>query len=142
MEKILLVDDEQSVLDAFHRQLRKQFNIETAVSGREGLKKIADIGPFAVIVSDMRMPVMDGMTMLGELRKDNWGRGAEVIILTNLFDQKKVADAIALGSFDYLVKTDWSLADVIKKIKEKLEPFIYWFNSSTPQIEKAKEIFQ
>ena len=103
MEKILLVDDEQSVLDAFHRQLRKQFNIETAVSGREGLKKIADIGPFAVIVSDMRMPVMDGIAFLVEARKV--APESVRMMLTGNADQQTAIDAINHGSiFRFITK--------------------------------------
>ena len=45
------------------------YNTRTAISGVEGLKKIAEEGPYAVIVSDMRMPVMDGIAFLTEVRK-------------------------------------------------------------------------
>ncbi len=103
MEKILLVDDEQSVLDAFHRQLRKQFNIETAVSGHDGLKKIADSGPFAVIISDMRMPVMDGITFLVEVHKV--APESVRMMLTGNADQQTAIDAINRGSiFRFLTK--------------------------------------
>jgi DNA-binding response OmpR family regulator len=50
VEKILLVDDEQSLLDGFQRQLRKKFNLETAISGHEALKKIDNNGPYAIVI--------------------------------------------------------------------------------------------
>ena len=103
MEKILLVDDEQSVLDGFHRQLYKKFNIETALGGHEGLKKIADSGPFAVIISDMRMPVMDGVTFLTEVRKA--APESVRMMLTGNADQQTAIDAINRGSiFRFLTK--------------------------------------
>ena len=103
MEKILLVDDEQSVLDGFRRQLRNKYQIETAISGQEGLKKIAASGPFAVIVSDMRMPVMDGITFLIEVGQ----RAPESVrmMLTGNADQKTAIDAINRGAiFRFLAK--------------------------------------
>jgi DNA-binding response OmpR family regulator len=118
---ILVVEDDLTLQRALSDKLTKEgFLISGAKNGQEGLD-MAKAGHPDLILLDIVMPVMDGMTMLGELRKDDWGKGAEVIILTNLFDQKKVADAIALGSFDYLVKTDWSMADVVRIIKGKLD---------------------
>jgi CheY-like chemotaxis protein len=59
-EKILIVDDEPNVLEGLQRVLRKEFNVVAAIGGEAGLKAVAEQGPFAVIVSDMRMPGMDG----------------------------------------------------------------------------------
>ncbi|MEW5875042.1 MAG: HD domain-containing phosphohydrolase [Candidatus Zixiibacteriota bacterium] len=67
-EKILLVDDEQNLLDAVRRQFRQEFVMSTARSGKEGLDKIRDEGPFAVVISDMRMPGMDGVRFLTAVR--------------------------------------------------------------------------
>lgn len=67
-EKILLVDDDLNILAALQRQLRKQFIIETAPGGVEGLESIRNHGPFAVIVSDLRMPQMDGIEFLSQVR--------------------------------------------------------------------------
>ena len=121
MEKILLVDDEQSVLDAFHRQLRKQFNIETAVSGREGLKKIADIGPFAVIVSDMRMPVMDGIAFLVEARKVS--PESVRMMLTGNADQQTAIDAINHGSIFRFITKPCSPTNLAEAIDAGLEQY-------------------
>ncbi len=67
--KILLVDDEPNVLDALTRQLRRQFAVITAGGGAAGLEAITRDGPFAVVVSDMRMPGMDGSAFLGRARE-------------------------------------------------------------------------
>lgn len=66
---VLFVDDEPNVLDGIRRQMRKKIPIEIATSGEEGLQKIRDGGQFAVIVSDMRMPGMNGSAFLKEARK-------------------------------------------------------------------------
>ena len=67
-DKILLVDDEPKVLAAIKRQLRKQFRFETALSGEEALKIIDEKGPFAVVVSDYKMPGMNGIDFLCKVK--------------------------------------------------------------------------
>ncbi len=66
--KVLLVDDEPNVLSSYKRGLRKQYDVDVALGGEEGLAKIGSNGPYAVIVSDMRMPGMDGAAFLSRAR--------------------------------------------------------------------------
>ena len=66
---ILCVDDEPRILEAYVRYFRKQFAIEIAVHGEEGLRLIQEKGPYAVVVSDMRMPDIDGVQFLTLVRK-------------------------------------------------------------------------
>ena len=68
-ERILFVDDEPRVLSSLQRQLRRKFDLETAAGGPEGLDAIRTAGPFAVVVSDMRMPGMDGVEFLVEVQR-------------------------------------------------------------------------
>lgn len=68
-EKILLVDDERNVLDALKTALRREFDLYTAQGGAEGLKSMGRNGPFAVVVSDYKMPGMNGVEFLEHLRK-------------------------------------------------------------------------
>ena len=67
--KVLLVDDDPNLLAACRRQLYKRFELATAKSGVEGLRILAEEGPFALIVSDMRMPQMDGAQFLAKARE-------------------------------------------------------------------------
>ncbi|MBU1249480.1 MAG: response regulator, partial [Proteobacteria bacterium] len=57
-DKVLFVDDEENILHSIKRELRKRFEIYTAGSGAEALDILKNQGPIAVVVSDMRMPVM------------------------------------------------------------------------------------
>src|ERR1700692_4519473 len=68
-ERVLFVDDEPNVLDALQRTLRKQVDFHTATSGAEGLVKLRESGPYALVVSDMRMPVMNGAQFLAKARE-------------------------------------------------------------------------
>ena len=67
-EKILFVDDEPNVLQSIQRQLRKRFDMVTAEGGEEALRILKEQGPFAVIVSDMRMPGMNGVELLAQAK--------------------------------------------------------------------------
>ena len=67
--KILFVDDEQSLLNGIERRLSFDYDLVTANSGANGLIAIDEQGPFAVIVSDMRMPNMDGVEFLKKARE-------------------------------------------------------------------------
>jgi len=68
-EKVLCVDDDANIVEAYKRGLRKQFDITGALGGREGLQAVKASGPFAVVVSDLRMPGMDGIQFLSSVRK-------------------------------------------------------------------------
>ncbi len=67
-EKVLLVDDDRNLLSSFKRQFHKQINLVTAASGGDGLQALMGGGPFAVIISDMQMPNMDGIQFLTKAR--------------------------------------------------------------------------
>ena len=68
-QKILCVDDEPNILEGYKRALRKEFDLYSAEGGVEGLATIEANGPFAVIVSDMRMPGMDGVQFLTKVKE-------------------------------------------------------------------------
>jgi signal transduction histidine kinase len=67
--KLLFVDDEPSVLEGLALHTRRKFQVSTATSGAEALQKMKQEGPFAIVVSDMRMPEMDGAAFLRQARR-------------------------------------------------------------------------
>lgn len=102
-DKILCVDDEQHILASYRRQLRKDFDLDTASSGPEGLEAIQTNGPFAVIVSDMQMPGMNGVQFLSEARKI--APNSVRMMLTGVADQSTAAEAVNEGNvFRFLTK--------------------------------------
>jgi two-component system alkaline phosphatase synthesis response regulator PhoP len=121
MKKLLLiVDDEAIVLKSLSSQFdRKIVDVMTATNGLDGLKISLKEHPDLILL-DLVMPKMDGMTMLSKLRADKWGKKAKVIILTNLSDAERVAQAVEKGTYEYLVKVDWNVMDVVKKCKKYL----------------------
>ncbi|MDY0362635.1 MAG: response regulator [Desulforegulaceae bacterium] len=69
--KLLLVDDDENILAGYKRHLRKNFEVYTAVSGSTGLQILLEHGPFHVVVSDLRMPDMDGFNFLSKANETN-----------------------------------------------------------------------
>ena len=101
--KILFVDDDANLLASFRRQLRKQFQIETALGGLEGLELVDQNGPYAVIVSDFRMPHMDGIEFLARVREI--APDTVRIMLTGNADMQAAIQAVNEGNiFRFLTK--------------------------------------
>lgn len=67
--KVLFVDDEPDVLAGYRRVLKQDFKLETASSGEAALAHVRDHGPYAVVVSDMQMPEMNGLQLLAKVRE-------------------------------------------------------------------------
>jgi FixJ family two-component response regulator len=102
-EKILLVDDDCNILDGYRRSLSREFLIETAMGGEQALKFAAENGPYAVVVSDMRMPGMDGIQLLSSIKAQS--PDTIRIMLTGNADIDMAINAINEGSiFRFLNK--------------------------------------
>ncbi len=102
-EKILLVDDDHNILDGYRRSLSRDFLIETALGGEQALQLVAEKGPYAVVVSDMRMPGIDGIQLLSEIK--TLSPDTVRVMLTGNADMTTAIDAINEGSiFRFLNK--------------------------------------
>jgi FixJ family two-component response regulator len=101
--KILLVDDEPSVLAGYERTLHLDFEVDTAVSGELGLKALREKGPYAVVISDMRMPVMSGSQFLAKAKEI--APDTVRMLLTGYTDLSAAMDAVNEGNiFRFLTK--------------------------------------
>jgi response regulator RpfG family c-di-GMP phosphodiesterase len=99
---ILLVDDEEAILDGLRRQLRKKFTVHTAGGGAAALELMA-AEPIAVVVSDMRMPQMDGATFLAKVRAQY--PNVVRILLTGQADTQAAISAVNEGQiYRFLTK--------------------------------------
>ncbi len=102
-EKVLFVDDEPMILSGIKRQFGRKYNISTANSGSDGIVTFTNDGPFAVVVSDMRMPNMDGAQFLNAIRKLN--NQTIRIILTGYSDVESAIRAVNEGQiFRFITK--------------------------------------
>lgn len=119
--KILIVEDEPTLKNILVDKLtNKGYEVSFALNGKKGLERALTIHP-DIIILDIIMPVMDGIRFLDELRKDDWGKTAEVIILTNLTDAEKETKVMEQGVDSYLIKCDMTLDQVVQIVEEKLK---------------------
>ena len=101
--KILFVDDEPAFLTGYELMLSEAFEVHTAVGGERGLEAIQEHGPYPVIVSDMRMPGMDGVRFLARVRQV--APETVRIMLTGCADIQAAMDAVNEGNiFRFLAK--------------------------------------
>ena len=101
--RILCVDDEQHVLDGLARTLRSHFVVETVTAGAQALEKIRTDEPFAVVVSDQRMPQMDGVRLLAHIR--TVAPFTVRVLLTGQADMESAIAAVNEGNiFRFLTK--------------------------------------
>ncbi len=120
--KILIVDDEKLISKAFSDHFEREgYEIETAFDGEEGIDKAKEFMPDLILL-DIIMPKMDGISALKELKKDPATKQIPVIILTNLPDIPKYVDeARKAGSSDYLIKADYGLKELEEKVNKAME---------------------
>lgn len=118
MVKILIIEDEESLRQALKKGLsvEKDWEISEANDGKKGFEAIQSTHPDLILL-DLLMPEVDGITLLREIRKHYWGETARVIILTNSEDQHKMDEAKALGALGFLIKSNWKIRDLIELIK-------------------------
>ncbi|MFA6301400.1 MAG: response regulator [Candidatus Paceibacterota bacterium] len=119
---MLVVDDEKMLVEAIKEKLLSEgFGVLVAYDGEEGLSLAKSQHPDLILL-DLLMPKMDGMTMLKKLREDTWGRGVPVIILTNLSsaDEERNKDITKLEPTYYFIKVDKTMDEIVEKIKERL----------------------
>ena len=120
MKHILIVEDELSMQRALKNKLEQSgYKISVASDGAGALDEIRSKKPDLVLL-DLIMPKLDGISVLREVKKDDELRNIPVVILTNLSTGDKVAEAMQLGTFDFLVKANYSLDDVLKKVRERI----------------------
>lgn len=122
-KKILVVEDEKNLREAIRDVLRAEnFSTLEAKNGKEGIKIALKERPDLILL-DLLMPEMDGMTAFEKIRKDTWWAKVPVIILTNLNPtaEKLVQDVILNEPLFYLIKSDWKLHDIVDKIEETLK---------------------
>lgn len=113
--KVLLVDDEQAFLSTFLKRLKKRnINVEAVTSGEEALEYVQHNSP-DVIILDVKMPGMDGITVLSKIKQEF--PLLEVILLTGHANMEVAAEGMELGAFDYILKPA-SLDELIFKIED------------------------
>lgn len=116
-EKILVIDDELAPRESIRMVLKDQYNVSTVAGAHEALEMMNDT-QYDLVVMDIRMPKMDGITALQEIKKRY--SDTEVILLTAYASLDTAREAIRCGALDYLIKP-FDKDDILLVIKKGLE---------------------
>jgi CheY-like chemotaxis protein len=117
MKKILVVDDEESVRVILKQLLDKGgYSVEAAGNGEEALVSLED-GHFDLLITDINMPVMNGVELLNKARAKF--PSMPVIFITAYGKDKVILEAMKVGLSDYIEKP-FRMNDVLKIVKEHL----------------------
>ncbi len=120
-KKILLIEDEEALQQTMAEYLTdEKFEVLGAMDGQIGLTLAQTKSPDLILL-DIVLPKMDGFAVLEEIKKDEKTKNIPVILLTNLESMENIQRAFEKGAVAYLIKADFKLEDVVKKIKEILK---------------------
>ena len=116
-KKILIIEDEEILLDLLKSKLEELgYDVYFALDGEKGLKAIRDIVPDLILL-DMVMPKMSGFEVMEAMQKDPSIKDIPVIIISNSGQPVELDKAKQLGAKDWLIKTEFDPAEVLKKVK-------------------------
>jgi CheY-like chemotaxis protein len=117
-KKILIVEDDNFVAEVYFTKLSEMgYESLLAQNGREGIE-ILKKNKIDLILLDILMPIMDGMEMLNEVKKDEKLKSIPVILLTNVGEKDSIQKVREMGVKNYLIKSHFTPAEVIEKIEE------------------------
>jgi len=120
-KKILSIEDEERLQNMFKKLFEEEgYEFFSAYDGETGLKMAEEKKPDLILL-DLVLPKKDGFETLKEIKSNHCLASVPVIVLTNLETARDVEKAISLGAHTYLVKTNYSLSEVVQKAEEALE---------------------
>jgi len=152
--RILVVDDEMIVCESCKRILEEEgYEAETALSGKEAFEKMK-ANPFDIVITDLKMPGIDGMEVLRTFRREY--PDSIIIMITGFSTVETAVEAMKLGAFDYIPKpfTPDEVAIVVKKAIEKKNLMLeniylrqelqekYGFHNIVGKSKKMQEIYR
>ncbi len=118
---VALIEDDPLIAEMYTTKFTKEgYDIKHAADGAAGLALVKQIKP-DIILLDIIMPKMDGFQVLTELRKEAAFKETPVVMLTNLGQEEDVQKGRALGATDYFIKTNFTPAAIVDKVKGLLK---------------------
>jgi two-component system sensor histidine kinase ChiS len=116
--KVLIVDDDKFLLNMYSIKFSKSnFEVNSALSGEEAIKKVQEGYSPDIILLDIIMPGMDGFEVLDNLKKANLAQKAVVIMLTNQGQLSDIEKAKSFGISGYIIKATTIPSEVVEEVK-------------------------
>lgn len=118
--KILVVEDDRFLSKVYYTKLSKEgYEVVLAAEGDEAIRKVAEVKPMLILL-DLILPGKNGFDVLQEIKTNDELKDIPVIIMSNLGQQSDIDRGKKLGAVDYLVKTNFSIQEVVEKITDFL----------------------
>jgi DNA-binding response OmpR family regulator len=120
-KKILVIEDSPYLAESLNDILDiSGFEAILALNGREGVSQAIEQQPDLILL-DIRLPDIDGYEVYRRIRENDWGAKAKILVLTASESTENISKNIDLPKEDVLFKPDWSVPDLIAKIREKID---------------------
>ncbi|MCD5396270.1 MAG: response regulator [Candidatus Pacebacteria bacterium] len=120
MAKVLFIEDESALQKSLGDLLRQEgIEVISAIDGETGLRLAKETLPDLILL-DLILPRMHGLEVLKKIKEEERTKDIPVVILTNLENLSDVEKAIELGATTYLVKANYSLEEIVGKVKNFL----------------------
>lgn len=117
---VLLIEDEIDLVDLYTEILNEAgYDVLPSYDGEDGIYKSKN-DKWDLLLLDIMLPEKDGMAVLEEIQKAGQGKKGPIVLLTNLNSEDLIERAYKLGADDYLIKSEISLEDIVKKVKQYL----------------------
>jgi DNA-binding response OmpR family regulator len=125
MAKILFVEDDPMISEIYLRKFSAAgFEVVPAMTGKEVLRKVAEEGPFDLVLLDIVLPEMNGIEVLSELRTSGrYDPDLKVVMFSNLNEQEDRKKAIDLGANGFIPKTEYSPSRLVEEVRRFLSQF-------------------
>ena len=121
MKTILFIEDEPTLQKAISQFLEKKgYEIKSALDGEIGIAMAKEFKPDLILL-DLILPKKDGFEVLKEIKGNDEIKHIPVIVLTNLEGDTDIEKVLSFGATTYLVKANYELKEIVKKIEETLE---------------------
>ncbi len=119
-KKILIVEDDELTLTMLSNMLKDEgFHVIEAVDGKEAIDMALKECPNLILL-DIIIPEIDGLEVFKRLREDGCCKDIPIILLTNFEKTNAITDALETGKCDFMIKTDWDIKDIVKRVKTHL----------------------
>lgn len=119
--RILVVEDDIDLLEALEREFRHNgFEVFGARDGISGIEIALQNHP-QIILLDLLLPQLEGLSMYEKIQRYDWGKKVPVIVLTNYDDPIFTRKAAKLGVVDYMIKADYKPSQIVRRVKQYLE---------------------
>ena len=120
MSKVLIIEDDKFLRDVLAQKISaEQIEIQTATDGTTGLEALKSFRPDLLIL-DLLLPDIDGFGVLTKMKEDETLSKIPVVVLSNLDKPEDMQRAEELGAKDFMVKSNFSVGEIINKTKEML----------------------